>query len=177
MATIGTVEVWRDAEIVHMPVYKDNTGAVLRNTAKSPVVETVIEPVSIGLIHGLMYKNYTDSDFANEINAVNDGEWRGMAAHTCWISRIITSDCEVDGQQTQQVHYIIRYCEHGWKAVRYDMGYYYLDGGEEKCFLDKDEYPYVGKLDGSGGKLGAGAEPLLIEKKIKREISFSGLGF
>lgn len=177
MATIGITEVWRDSEIVHMPVYKNTAGDVLKNSAKSPVVETVIEPVSIGLIHGLVYKNFSDSDFKTQLNAVNDGIWRGMAAGTCWVSRITTKDYKVNGTAMQQVHYIVRYCEYGWKAVRYDIGYLYNDAGDERCFLDADGYPYVGKLDGAGGKLSISSNPLLIEEDIKREISFSVLGY
>ena len=43
-----------------------------------------------------------------------------------------------------------------------DTGNYCIEGGQRKPFLDADNKPFLGLLDGKGGRLAPGAEPVYL---------------
>ena len=64
----------------------------------------------------------------------------------------------------------------GWHPKIVDQGSYYIDDDDNKvAFTTDDGQPINGLLDGSGGKLPDGDDPVFEEKKVQPQIAFSGL--
>lgn len=173
-------KVWRDAEVIYAPVWREHDGTTpIQNSAEAPYPKQVIEPVSVGVIHCIAYKAYTDAHYKNQLNATNAAAWRGWEPGQAWVSRIITNDDLSVGGATNvsEVHYIVRCLETGWDALFADIGYVYIDASSYKPFL-ADGQPYLGKLDGAGGQQAVASDLVINEHQIKRRINFaSELGF
>lgn len=169
------IKVWKDSEVVYMPLWKDVNDNPIQNSASMPYPKPIIEPVSVGIIHCELYKSgYTDDDYATELNAVNLAAWRGFEAECAWVSRIIVEpDLSASSGDVVKLHYIVRCCEHGWQLQIPDFGYVYDDSGL-KAFT-ADGVPYIGKLDQSGGV--ETGDMLINKHETKRKIAFSSLGF
>lgn len=161
-----------------MPLWKDKDGAVIQNSAKGPFPKPQIEPVSVGIIRATVRKaSYSDSDYKTQLNSVNDGTWRNWDAGQAWCARIRTKSVNEGGTDYTLVRYIVLCCEHGWKSVTPDLGYYYLSSSNPKVFADSDGYAYLGCMDGSGAKLSSASNMTIKEFSVKRPVSFSFLGF
>ena len=168
----------RDSEIWFMPVWRDKDGAIVQNTAKGPFPKPQIEPVSVGIIRATVRKtSYLDSDYKTELNSVNSGTWRAWTAGQAWCAKIRTKPTTEGGVDYTLVRYVVLTCEIGWKSTVPDFGYYYISSSNPKVFADADGYPYIGCLDGSGGKLSSATDMILKDFSIKRPVSFSFLGF
>ena len=167
--------VYRDAEVVYMPQWVLSDGSTyIKNSAGGLHPKPIIEPVAIGIIHGVVYKEtYSDASYKNEINATNSGGWKSWGAGQAWVSRIITQEVEVNNIEAQRVHYIIRCCEYGWENNTPQSGFFWLDDDGYKIPFDEG----AGLLDGNGKPLTPGNNPVPSELQVKRRINFSSLGF
>jgi hypothetical protein len=56
---------------------------------------------------------------------------------------------------------------------RLDVGTVYLSGGEHQPYLDEGGNVMLGGLDGSGGKVGAGTEPSVLEFEMYSPVEFA----
>lgn len=75
--------------------------------------------------------------------------------------------------------YNIQFKDEGWKVKLLDHGSYYKDIQDNKISFKTEEgaEPYLGLLDGSGGKLAGAADPVyLAPLQIYTEKDWSGLG-
>lgn len=168
----------RDSEIWFLPVWKDKDGTVIQNTAKGPYPKPLIAPMSVGVIRATVRKStYTDTNYRDQLNATNSGDWRQWTAGQAWIGRILTKDVNEGGSSLVEVKYTVYCTKLGWKEIAPQLGYYYKDGSNAKVFVDADSLPYLGCLDNSGGKLAVSSDMILKEWSIKDPIDFSVLGF
>ncbi len=165
---------YRDSEVVYMPHWLQSDGTtVIKNSAGGTFPKPVVEPISIGVIHGFVeLATYSDATYKSQLNACNSDTWRGWSAGQAWISRILTENIEVNGTSGQRIHYIVRCNEFGWNAHIPQFGYYYLDGTTKVPFEEG-----MGYLDASGLELTPGSAAVDANIQIKRRIAFSGLGF
>lgn len=171
-------KVWRDSDVVYVPVWKDNASVPIGNSSKLPYPKPTVEPISVGVIHGIVYKSsYTDADYRNELDAVNTDTWRAWTAGEAWVSRILTDTMNVDLVDIVEVHYIIRCTKRKWEVVFPDIGYVYVDAGVYKSFVDADGIPYIGKLDNAGAEQAVGSNHILRTHAHHPTIAFSALGF
>ncbi len=168
----------RTSEIWYLPICKDTSGAIIQNTAKGPYPKMQVEPVSIGIIKATVRKTtYGDSQYNSELNALNNGTWRGQAAGNAWIAKIDTEDVEEGETDVVEVRYQVYINEYGWKSYAPQLGYYYLSGGNPTVFTDAGGNPYLGCLNNSGAKLSSATDMIIKSWDIKRSISFAGIGF
>lgn len=165
---------YRDAEVVYMPHWLKSDGTtVIKNSAGGTFPKPIVEPISIGVIHGFVeLATYTDATYKSQLNACNSDTWKSWAPGQAWISRILTEDVEVNGTTGVRVHYIIRCNEFGWNSQIPQFGYYYLDGTDKVPFEEG-----IGLLDASGQELAPSAPAVNADIQIKRRIAFSSLGF
>lgn len=165
--------VYKDAEIVHMPHWLESDGTtVIKNSAGGIFPKPIVEPISIGIIHGIIHKStYSDTEYATQLNAINNGNWRGWATGKAWVSRILVEDTTVNNNNAKRVHYIVRCCEYGWNTTIPQMGHFYNDSGK-KAFVGG-----IGLLSSDGTELASEDDPVISDIEIKRPIAFSTLGF
>jgi hypothetical protein len=125
--------VYRDAEIVYMPHWVDTSLAVIKNTDNKVFPKPHVEPISIGIIHGIRWSTtYSNANYQNELNAINTDTWRSWAPGHAWVSRILTEDEEINGVECTKIHYIVRCNRYGWNITMPQMGF--VEGTPE--FLD-----------------------------------------
>ena len=165
--------VYKDAEIVHMPHWLESDGTtVIKNSAGGIFPKPIVEPISIGIIHGIIYKQeYTDAEYVTQLNATNNSAWRGWGEGKAWVSRILVEDTTVNQISAKKVHYIVRCCEFGWNSNMPQMGHFYSDSGKQ-AFTGG-----IGLLAADGTELSSEDDPVNSDIEIKRRIAFNSLGF
>jgi len=166
----------RSSEKLWLPVWKDWAGDPIATSADQAPIMPYYEPVAIAVYHIEVFKDYTDAQYASEIDALNTDAWRGFSPFQAWISEIHSNGIETYGNGTgERVHYVVR-CTNkadGWRFLHPDIGHVYKDGTELASFLSKDEMPYIGALDGSGGE---GASLIINVSETKNTIAFATIG-
>lgn len=162
-----------------MPHWQKFNGTSLEpmvNSANGIFPKPIVQQVSISICHILVWKELTDADRRSQTNATNSGSWHGWDAGQAWISRIIDEEEEINGKETQRVHYIVRCNEFGWDNQFIQMGYFHKnDEGKKESFQTEDGIAYIGLLDSGGGETDS---PVVSEDRLKRRIDFSSaLGY
>lgn len=167
-------QIWRTSEKIWLPVWGEPvSGTLIANSAGLLPVKPHYEQYAIAIYHIVKFKNYSDGEFGTEIDHLNNGGWRGWAANAAWISEIHTGGLERLGNSWgEEVHYVVRCLNRpgGWRFRHPDVGYTYEEGGEFKTFLTEDDIPYIGNLDGMGGK---GSAMRIIFHDTKRTTNFN----
>jgi|688.fasta_scaffold00460_67 hypothetical protein len=85
-----------------------------------------MEPVAVAVFHIFKFKSYSDSQFRNEINSINSGDWRGWGEGQAWISKIISNGLENRGSGFgETVHYVVRCIDRddGWDVFYPEIGF------------------------------------------------------
>ncbi len=181
MAALFDPEYFEDAEIIYWPHWEywdsgDSSKLKLVNSAGGTFGKPIVEPLSVGIVHVKMYETgWSAAKYKSQLNACNNDSWRSWPAGQAWISRIITEEAQVNGTNCHSVHRIIRCNEYGWNTGQLEMGYFYKEGGDIKPFSD-DGIP-LGLLKTNGDKATSASDVAMTDKRIKRRISFGGLGF
>lgn len=175
--------VSRDSEEIWWPHWQRYDGSnnlePLTNSANGLFPKPRVKPISIGVILISMYKQtYTDADYYNQNNTLNNATWRSWPAGHAWIARILTEDVKENDYDCVKVDYVVKCNKLGWDKDFLQCGYYYLSGLDRKHFLtdDLDPIPYIGLLDASGGELGVGGTAVVADDKSKVWIDFTSLG-
>jgi len=165
---------YRDSEVVYMPHWLESDGTtVIKNSAGGTFPKPVVEPMSLGVIHGFVeLPTYDDATYKSQLNACNSDAWRDWEPGQAWISRILTENVEVNGIPGIKIHYIIRCNEFGWNSHIPQFGYYYKDGFTKVPFSEG-----MGYLAADGTELAIGSPAVDADIQIKRRIAFAGLGF
>jgi hypothetical protein len=157
-------------------VWRDKDGNLVKTSAGFLSVKPHYEQYTIGIYHFVKFKDYSDSDFASELDTLNSQAWGGFAAHQAWISEIHTSGEKTLGSTTgEEVHYVIRCIRRtdGWKFQMPDVGYVYDDGTNIKSFLSADDVPYIGNLTNTGDD---GGSTMIIKLfDTKNTINFNSV--
>lgn len=147
------------------------------------------QPMVDDAVHGVVIER--NEVFYNNVlaieytDAVNEDPWAGAAPRQARIVQFTTTgrtSTTVNGQTVYYypVRYVILYKRETWDVVGLDQGpKYWAPGpkgtGKLKPFLDKDGHPYIGKLDGTGKKLGSGADEQFVRKRHYKEKVFGVL--
>lgn len=162
-----------------MPVWRDKDGLIIQNSAKGPLPRPQIEPVSIGVIRATVRKqSYAGSDYKSQLNSVNAGSWGPWGEAQAWCAGIRTKEVNEGNVESTLVRYTVLCCEYGWKSIAPDLGYYFINADSKaEVFTDVNGLPFLGCLDGAGAKQPVSSDINLLEKAIKRPVSFSFLGF
>lgn len=174
---------YRTSEKLWLPVWAEHgetTSTTVTNSAKQPYPQISYELVAIAVYHCTVFKaSYDDSTYREQIDSLNSGSWRNWEAYECWVSEIHTEERNLNQQDGIDVHYVVRCIKRpgGWRFVHADIGWLYDDSGTYKSFMEEEGKPFIGKLDGSGGKLTMSSDMKLNFHTTKQEIDFSGLGF
>jgi len=165
----------RSSEKLWLPAWKAWNEDPIATSADQAPVMPFYEPVAIAVYHIIKFKDYSDAAYANEIDALNSDAWRGFQPHQAWISEIHSNGTETIGDSDgERVHYVVR-CTNkvdGWRFLHPDIGYVYKDGADIKTFLTDDDMPYIGTLDGTGGK---GTTLLINRQETKKTLAFGGI--
>jgi hypothetical protein len=172
-------KVRRSTEKIWLPVWRAWNGDPAVNAAGLLPVMPIYEPVSLAIYHITKFKTYSDSEFKNELNALNSDTWKSFTANQCWISEIHTNGTETKGSSTgEDVHYVVRCIDRtdGWKAIIPNTGYTYKDGTSLKSFISATGQPYIGNLVTSTGAGTAGTTMNIIALSTKKTIAFSSIG-
>lgn len=158
---------------------KNSAGEVFENPPTrtvSQMVLTITRNEAIAAPHPATALSYVDT--------VASGAFFGQAAKTARMVGI-----SVDRQVKQlkdgsifpylKTSYNIQFKDEGWKVKLLDHGSYYLDAQDNKISFKTEEgaEPYLGLLDGAGGKLASAADPVFLDPlQVYVEKDWSGLG-
>lgn len=167
----------RTSEKLWLPVWKDTSGDALASSAGFLPVKPYYDVFAIGVYHMVVFKPYSDAEFADELNTLDPTGWGGFGPYQAWMSEIHTGpEKTIGGDTGEEVTYVIRCIdrEDGWRFQHPDVGYIFKDGSDTKSFLSDDDCPYIGNLDGSGGD--GGDTMQIIVSDTKRTKSFSSIG-
>jgi hypothetical protein len=167
---------WRSSEKIWIPVWEDKDGNPIDTSAGFLSVKPHYEQYAIAIYHFVKFKDYSDSEFAAEINALNSGAWGGFEKWQAWISEIHSPGITTVGDSTgEEVHYVVRCIDRheGWRFRMPDCGYVYDDGANIKSFMSQDNVPYIGNLDGAGDD---GGSSMVMQKfDTKKTIDFNAV--
>lgn len=170
---------WRSSEKIWLPVWRDKDGNLIKTSAGFLPVKPLYEQYTIAIYHIVKFKNYSDADFANEIDTLNSSAWGGFSTHQAWISEIHTDGVKTLGNsEGEEVHYVIRCIRRtdGWKFQMPDVGYVYDDGANIRSFVSQDDVPYIGNLTNTGDDGGQTMIAKLFDTKNTLNFnSISGL--
>ena len=169
----------RTSEKIWLPVWRDTSGDLIATSAGYLSVKPYYDEYAVGVYHMTMFKAYSDAEFADELNTLDPGGWGGYGAYQAWMSEIHTGPEKTRGNDVgEDVTYVIRCIDRtdGWRFQHPDVGYIFKDGSDIKSFMSKDDCPYIGNLNGSGGD-GAGTMQIILSdtKRTKSFSSISGL--
>lgn len=167
---------WRTSEKIWLPVWRDAAGGMIKTSAGFLPVKPMYEQYAIAVYHFEKFKDYSDAEFAAEIDTLNTSSWGGFSAHQAWISEIHSKGDETLGDSTgERIHYVVRCVRRtdGWKFQMPDVGYVYDDGADIKSFLSVDDCPYIGNLDASGND-GAGTMVIKLAA-TKNTLNFNAI--
>lgn len=170
-SVLGKRQQWRTSEKIWLPAVKDISGNPVTNSAGQIPAKPYYESVSIGVIHIVEFKPYTDAEYKAELNAVNSGGWKSWNAKQAWISEIHTSGEKTIGSDTgEEVHYVVRCIDRadGWRLAYPDVGLAFVIPGGFEGFEG-----YIGNLDGSGGD--GGGTMNILTADLKKSIDFTAL--
>lgn len=174
--TLEEPYVYRRTETMWLPVWKDRDDSPLVSSTDLPLIKPMYEPFAVLCIHGIVYKDsFKDSDIAGLVDRVNADTWRGWGAGKAWISEINTDPENVNNQDVEKVHYVVRCLDRKWSSFAPDIGYQYKSGSSIASFLTTGGVPYIGKLDSDGGELDG--DMRILEFEYKKEADFGQLKF
>lgn len=170
---------------VEVPVLNEvdhdwDQGAILTNSAGQPIdpPPTKKQPVStLSITRNEPLSSNPRRKAPSLTGAVNNSAWGEYKKGEAQIAGISYSQEWHYPEQGEpwsywNVTYSIEGFPGGHQLSIVDKGDYYRENGEEKDFLTAEGNPYVGLLDGNGGKSGS---PVFLEKQIYPEIAFSSL--
>jgi hypothetical protein len=111
-------------------------------------------------------------------SAVNRDSWGGAKPGQVKLRSITTPgrqrvEVNNDVIYYYPVRYELAYKREFWDLWVLDQGYKYLDAGGKEHTDVVDGYPKMVKLDGTGKKLAAAADPVWLQKKHKKEATFA----
>lgn len=168
-------------------VTQDKDGKNIENSAKQPfdppLEQTYYdEQVTVSFNSWLVDLNNIEAT-RGKINSASvtmtvNGLTRTFAAKTLKLTAAKYTTTVGDGGQTYwDIDYTLLYRKDGWKRKVVDRGYYERIGG--KLIQIKDQYgePVTSPsyLDGTGKKLSQGADAVLKEFELDKDVSFTGL--
>jgi len=169
--------ITRTTETIYLPVWKDRDGVVIQNSAKALNLKPEYVPYAISCVTGLFFRaTFTDTQVRDLLDGVNSATWRGAwAPGEAWVSEINTREITVSTTALVEITAIVRCLRGKWNLKIPEAGYFYLEGGEYKPFLDSEQNRIIGKLTAGGGKLAVGSDLLIKEFDYKREVNVSSL--
>ena len=167
-SVLGIKKISGTSEKLWLPVEEEFNGTLITNSAGMTFPKPNHELHSVAVYHITEFKGYSDTDFRNQINALNQDTWNTWQPYQAWISEIHWGYETTIGNDTGFiVHYVVRCTDRnkGWRFTHHDTGFAYNDGSEITAFDG-----YIGNLNGAGGD-GAGAATLL-QFDTKKRINF-----
>jgi hypothetical protein len=172
----GLIRHTRRSEKIWLPVWQDKNNVGISNSAKQLPIKPYYECFAVGVYDIHSVRELSDANFKSQLDSLNNGSWRGWPRYHAWISEIHCDGPRTigDAVNVENVHHVVRCINRpgGWRFHHPDVGYIFLDG-TYKNFQDEPGEPPIGKLDGSGGKLGMAAELLIQFDDVKQEIDFT----
>jgi hypothetical protein len=166
---------WRSSEKIWLPVWVDKDGTPIDTSAGFLSVKPHYEQYAVAIYHFVKFKDYSDSEFASEIDTLNSSAWGGFDQYQAWMSEIHSPGVTTLGDsEGESVHYVVRCIkrDNGWRFQMPDVGYQF-DDGDIRSFMSQDSVPYIGNLDGSGGDGGTSMVMRLFH--TKETIDFNGV--
>lgn len=152
------------------------------NSANEPFDPPPMYDVAVPILTFTIFRKAFNWQVVGQfVNAVNADPFFGANQRQFRITQISTGGPENKTINERTIWYYpitieMKYAREGWDLTVLDQGSYYLDTGAKKAFATEDGQPYIGLLDGAGGKLADGAKAVFRVFRVYTEIAFAGLG-
>lgn len=154
-------------------------GKPIENSAFEPIFLDTDVPISILTITRFK-ETFDRNEIFDYVGKVNSMPFWDAAPRTVLMAGITDrrSDTRAtDGTEYRLVTYTLKFHPDpdGWILKVLDQGTKYFENFVEKTFVDDNQNPTVGKLDGNGGALADGANDVYLEFSPHDEADFTAL--
>jgi hypothetical protein len=185
-------DIWtfqtQGAPIAALFYFDGNTIKPLTNSAKDPLKGLQVDEALQKILIKGVRSNFPSALAAAVTNCVNSDSYLGFPANHVKCQGITAErKYEIVNKTTiwyWEVTVELLARQTGWNLLIPDVGYNYLEGGEKKRCKVKAPDGEGGEvdvasadpvaLDGNGGQLAAGATPVVLDRRIYRQVPFSG---
>lgn len=177
---------------VWVPVRETKLERLTEALVKTKDNEAIVNSAGQGYEQGLLIPRYipvwefyqfepvtvTDETIADRCETINDRVFKGRPKQTLLLNVESSVLGFFYGRRLRLTFYTLKFNKENWLHKRLDGGTWYLSGAApnqtRKAFKDDDDDAvHFGLLDGSGGKLPIGDDPVFNEFEIYDELDFA----
>jgi hypothetical protein len=131
---------------------EDLDGKKWVNSAKKPFETGLVITRRIAVVPFSQFEPISTSldTIMDRCDTVNSDPYRTKAAHKLLLTVEDATIGTYSGVRCWRVDYTLRYKKDDWRVKQLDVGWGYYDTGDYKPFLDSENNPFMGNLDGTG---------------------------
>jgi hypothetical protein len=156
---------------------EDTAGKKWVNSAKKPFETGLIRQRRIAVVGFSQFEpiSTTLDQIMDRCDTVNSTTYKGKDAKKLLLSVENASVMTYGGFRCWRIDYQCKYKPDDWRVKQLDVGWGYYQSGEYKPFVDSEGNPYLGNLNGTGGKVANEAtdEPAMLYFDGFEETNFN----
>lgn len=133
----------------------DTTGKKWLNSAKKPFETGFVIPKRIAVVPFSQFEpvSTTLDQIMDRCDTVNSVKYRSRDPKTLLLNVEDATIGTYSGVRCWRIDYTMRLKKDDWRVKQLDVGWGYYESGTYKPFLDDEQNPFLGNLNGSGGKV------------------------